>query len=216
MKNKTQLFSFLFFLSCLTAFSQENGKSVTNYQSFNFFYVDNSHGARTLGMNDSLFSRMRFEIKKLLKQNDKGFLLFRSNGNKPQIIQDKSEIFNPEFRTELFNQEAAIPNFNDDRKAIRNLIYDTPIHVTSSLNFHFFLSEASLSTMMDENPNSIMINFIRELALSVGDPGTEVNVTLYFSKDINSVNESSIYKFLSYFNGTLTVPLKINYSIVQS
>lgn len=215
MKYKSILILSLVVFCGLFTLAQQPQTASTELQSFNFFYVDNSHGAHAEGMNDSLYDKMLSEIRKLVRQNDKGFALFKSNGSKPQIIKDKGEVFNFEFRTDFFNQSAAIPNFSDDKKYIRDYFYDNKIHVTKALNFHFFLSENSLHNLF-ETPNSIITNFVRELSLYSGDASIEVNVTLYFSKNISSTSETSLSEFLNYYNSTTSVPLKINYRIVQS
>ncbi|HNP50068.1 MAG TPA: hypothetical protein PKK99_14145 [Bacteroidia bacterium] len=215
MKTPVRIIAFILILFSFESKGQSVSTGKRTYTSFDFYYLDNNHGADAIGLNDSLIERMVQEIRKLLKQNDKGFLLFRSNGERPQITERKEDLFTFEFRDGIFEQNTAIPNFLEDKKRIREVLYDSIGVIQDKVNLHFLLSENALRSLQ-EDPNSMLSNFAREFCTLFAGKSAELNVMLYYNKEITSVNETAISNYLNFFNGTTYAERKINFTIIKS
>lgn len=92
MKNLYKIFGILSALFSVQAVAQEGAHVKKSYTTYDLFYMDNNHGANAIGLNDSLIEKMAQDVRKLLKQGEAGFLLFRSNGDRAQVTERKEDI----------------------------------------------------------------------------------------------------------------------------
>ncbi|HRH65585.1 MAG TPA: hypothetical protein PLU53_04765 [Bacteroidia bacterium] len=215
MKKNLLLVLFFLMLTSVYCAAQDSSGVKKSYTTFDFFYMDNNHGPEAIGLNDSLIEKMVFEIRKLLRQKDKGFLLFRSNGDRPQVTDRKEDVFTFEFRDGIYEQNTSIPNFLEDKKRIREYLYDSLGVISDKVNLHFFFSENALGSLMEE-PNSIMTNFSREFAGLFSAKNAEINVFIYYNKEIVSLNEVNLNTYLEFYNGTTYAERRINFKIIKS
>jgi hypothetical protein len=215
MKKILSIFCVLVLVVTVNSFAQVNTAGKKTYNTFDFYYMDNNHGPDAIGLNDSLIERMAMDIRKLLKQSDRGFILFRSNGDRPQVTFRKEDVFTFEFRDGIFEQNTAIPNFLEDKKRIREVLYDSVGVIQDKVNFHFLLSENALRSLQTD-PNSILTNFAREFSALFAQKNAEINVSLYYNKEITSLNETLLSQYLNFFNGSTYAERRINFTIVKS
>jgi len=214
MKNLYKIFGILAALFSVQAVAQEGAHVKKSYTTYDLFYMDNNHGANAIGLNDSLIEKMAQDVRKLLKQGEAGFLLFRSNGDRAQVTERKEDIFTFEFRDGIFEQNTAIPNFLEDKKRLREELYDSIGVISDKLNLHFYLSENALRSL-PEDPNSILTNFAREFSELFSAKNAEVNVYLYYNRDITTLNESALSNYLNFFNGSTYAARRINFTIIK-
>ena len=182
--------------STLISMGQQVNKK---YNSFYFIYVENTKLPGKEALSSTQKAKLSQCIRSVKDLKEIKFLLFVADGEKPTIIDDPTKT--EEVMENLYTKQYKLPQFTDDKKAIRKLIADKPFGVKDTISINYILSDNYINDYLLSKETGELLNlFPRELGYLLSVSSNQIMVNLYYSNANKLFDEKSLKKTIEFFN----------------
>jgi hypothetical protein len=181
----------------VAAWSQEGAKTqLAAYNSFDFFYIDNSNIPGVGGLHGSLIDLLSDKLAAASKSDSNKCWVYISNGNTPSITDNPENV--NKIANQLFDHNTEYPSVSfEERNRITRELYKTPFQVKKRITFHFFITDRLAQTIVEDIP--LVVGMMpRDIMLDYGTPQTEAMVYLYFRNNDNKVDLKETLRSLEF------------------
>jgi hypothetical protein len=154
------------------------------YNTLSFFYIDNSEGSKTEGLNIEMQNKIKERLTETLSKHDNYFLAFTANGDKGKVSANLLTFIDNGIKKYL-QKSSNEPDYSSEKQAIREFFNDYPVRIKQSVELNFFLSANSINYLLNEAsslPTPVLIP--QELVLYLNSNQVKMKVNYYSNKEI--------------------------------
>ncbi len=182
--------------STLISMGQQVNKK---YNSFYFIYVENTKLPGKEALSSTQKAKLSQCIRSVKDLKEIKFLLFVADGEKPTIIDDPTKT--EEVMENLYTKQYRLPQFNEDKIKIRNLIAEKPFVIKDTISINYILSDNYIKDYLLSKETGELLNlFPRELGYLLSVTSNQIIVNLYYSNENKLFDEKILKKSIDFFN----------------
>lgn len=152
---------------------------VESYKTFDFIYVDNSRPTPTDGLSQKQIELIEQQAAEIADNNGR-LILYASNGESPRTTTEPKDV--SKLLNNLLENDTPFPgNKFNEKKLIREAIYDDVFEVNQQVSFHFFVTDSYASSL--EKKSGAMIAMLPNEFVQTLDFKKNVTVNLYINNN---------------------------------
>lgn len=211
MRIATIVFVFCFLIALSSDISYGQSSGLKTFNTFTFFYVDNSEGFDSSPLNSALSNEVGQEFSRKLNgvadKPDNYFLLIGCNGETPKQAANAKSLLSSDWLKKYLSRTSKEAEYGSEKQALRESFTTNPVRIKKEVDVYLFLSGYALSQLskkLEDFPTPLF--FPKEMIIYFDNKDVDFNIFLYSNKEaVEKLGESKIKSYFSFCNSELNL-----------
>lgn len=202
MKHKHTILALFLFGICASVLNAQ----ADTYKTFDFIYVENSRSSPTDGLSQKQINKIEQQSKNIVKNKGK-LIFFASNDNTPIKTTKPGDVSNLLYS--FLENDAPYPRDKfEEKKRIREALYDDPFKTEESVNFHFYITDRFAASL--ENDIAPLIGVLPNEFAEALFFNKNIAVNIYINNNDKEIKIDKINQTLNYQKELLDLNISYN------